>query len=100
MLKMDKWLLSIREYPSFISFEENTCINAWSIVHFLFGMLFSLISLTVGDWSILISFSVAFLYEVIQNSLWEIDNIWNSMFDIIFTVVGTLLGNVLLKMIM
>jgi hypothetical protein len=99
MLKMDKWFLSIREYPSFISFEENTCINAWSMVHFSFGMLFSLISLTVGDWSILISFCVAFLYEVIQNSLWEIDNIWNSMFDIMFTVVGTLLGNVLLKMI-
>lgn len=91
---MDKWLVSVHEYPAFISFDDNTCINRWSIVHFSFGILISLTSLYIGYWSILMSFLLGVVYEMIENSGWfdTIDNIWNSIFDIFLTIIGTMLG--------
>ena len=95
---MERWLLSVKEYPNFISFDDNTCVNGWTIFHFAFGMIFGLSSLVIGYWSILFSFVLSIVYEVIENSGWfqHIDNMWNSIFDIFLTTCGTLLTFILL----
>ena len=112
-----RWILSISDYPSFITCKcnwcypniQDHCIDPWSLLHLVNGVLIGLLYMYIGNWAIILTFGLSIVWEVFENSEWgakivskilcsegyEGDNIWNSIFDIIITTFGSIIGCVI-----
>lgn len=113
---LKKWILSLYEFPPFITCKCNVCYNVqehcidpWSLLHLVNGILIGLTFVWFGNWAILLGFCLALIWEIFENSEFGIrvtskllcsenyqgDNIWNSIFDILITTFGTVVGCVI-----
>lgn len=117
---LNRWILSIDEYPPFITCKCNWCYNVdehcidpWTLLHFVNGILLGLTYVWFRDWAILLTFCLAVLWEIFENSECGVkitskllcsdgykgDNIWNSFFDVLFTTFGSVVGCVIMMTI-
>lgn len=104
-----RWCASRHAYPTYIiqccddNSSENACIDAWSIMHIFWGIVFSIpIFFIQPVYSFFLTLALAILFEVFENSdigrrvsawiccseLYDGDNFWNSVFDVMFDLVG------------
>lgn len=114
---LKKWILSASDYPPFVTCKcnwcydvEDHCIDPWSLLHLINGILIGLTYIWVDSWAILLGFCLAVVWEVFENSDcgakivskilcsegYSGDNIWNSIFDVIFTTFGSVVGCVII----
>lgn len=82
---------------------KNSLIDWWSLLHIVFGMLYSIpIFYLKNSEALLICFCLSVLYEIVENTTLGVcigeviccsphyrgDNFWNSVTDIIFNMIG------------
>lgn len=111
-----RWILSASDYPPFVTCKcnwcynvEDHCIDPWSLLHLIFGILIGLTFIWFDSWAILLTFCLALAWEIFENTEWGAnivskilcsegytgDNIWNSIFDVLFTTFGGVVGSVI-----
>ena len=113
MGKLSDWWESRHTCPEYIydfrcdklslTSSKTTIMDWWLFAHLFWGMVYSIPIFFIDDgWSALICFSLAVLYEIIENTelgvyIAEIiccspgyqgDNFWNSVMDVTFNMLG------------
>ena len=77
-------------------------MDPWTLTHLVGGIITGLTTYWIGWWSMFISVGVAIVFELGENTVigstiaakvccepWFIgDNMWNSIFDVIFNTIG------------
>lgn len=115
-----RWILSVSDYPPFITCKcdycynvEEHCIDPWSLLHLVNGILLGLTFVWFGNWAILLAFCIAIIWELFENTVcgttftanifcsdkYVGDNFWNSVFDVLFTTFGSVVGCVIVMSI-
>ena len=111
------WCKSIKQYPPRVYHcscdidHPEACCDPWSFAHIFWGIVTGLSAFWIGWWSMLVTVLVAILFEILENT--EIgsivaanvcchpdyvgDNMWNSIFDILFNTVGGLISTIVIE---
>lgn len=112
------WCESVREYPpggcchcSCDIDHEEACCDPWSFAHIFWGIITGLSAFWIGWWSMLVTILVAIVFEILENteigsivasnvcchSTYIGDNMWNSIFDVLFNTIGGLITTLIIK---